>query len=302
MKPKVSIIIPNFNHKLYLPQRLDSVLGQTLQDFEVIILDDASTDGSQEFLKTYQDHPKVSHIVFNNYNSGSPFKQWEKGIALAKGEYIWVAESDDYCELTFLEHLIPMFQNKKLVLVYSASAIINNDGANLGRHKWADALSKSRWLSDFENNGNSEIRDYLRFRNTITNASAVIFKKSALENVIFPKQLKFCGDWYIWIEILRQGDIGYTHRMLNYFRRHNNTSIIIKDFVNEKQRLHEYIGIFLRNSSFFERLRNFKKYAWMFNEWSNKKKYFPKHSILDLKLPIEFLFYSKLKEKTWKQL
>ena len=100
--PKVSVIIPNYNHALFLEQRLESVLNQTYQDFEVIFLDDASTDSSRAVFTKYANHPKISHIIFNETNSGYPFKQWNKGVNLAMGEYIWIAESDDYAELNFL--------------------------------------------------------------------------------------------------------------------------------------------------------------------------------------------------------
>ena len=84
-------------------QRLESVYNQTYQDFEVILLDDCSNDDSVTILNTYAKHPKTSHVVFNDKNSGSPFKQWAKGLALAKGEFIWIAESDDVADLSFLE-------------------------------------------------------------------------------------------------------------------------------------------------------------------------------------------------------
>src|SRR5690606_7012874 len=123
--PKVSIIIPNYNHKPFLQQRLDTVFNQTFQNFEVILLDDASADGSQDLLKSYKNHPKVAHIILNETNSGSPFKQWQKGIELAQGEYIWIAESDDYCELDFLEELL---KNCSANLVYAQSQDVDADG------------------------------------------------------------------------------------------------------------------------------------------------------------------------------
>ena len=104
-QPLVSIIIPNYNHSKFLQQRLDSVFNQTFQDFEVILLDDCSTDNSVDILKKYANHPKVSHLELNKQNSGSPFKQWQKGITMAKGTYIWIAETDDYCEFNFLDQM-----------------------------------------------------------------------------------------------------------------------------------------------------------------------------------------------------
>lgn len=103
--PKVSVIIPNYNHARYLDQRIQSVLNQTYQDFEVIFLDDASTDNSNEVVAKYVDDPRFS-AVYNQVNSGSPFKQWNRGVREAQGEYIWIAESDDYADATLLEELV----------------------------------------------------------------------------------------------------------------------------------------------------------------------------------------------------
>ena len=81
--PLVSIIIPNYNHAQYLEKRIDTVLNQTYQNIEVIILDDQSTDNSLEVIKKYRNHPKIAQIVVNERNTGNPFKQWDKGIRLA---------------------------------------------------------------------------------------------------------------------------------------------------------------------------------------------------------------------------
>ena len=99
----VSVIIPNYCHAQYLDQRIQSVLEQTYQNFEVIILDDKSTDNSLEVIDKYRSHPKVAKVIINEVNSGSPFKQWERGINEASGDIIWIAESDDYCTPDFLE-------------------------------------------------------------------------------------------------------------------------------------------------------------------------------------------------------
>ncbi len=291
MIPKVSILIPNYNHKPYLKQRLDTVFGQTFQDFEVILLDDASTDGSQEILKSYRNHPKVAHLIINSNNSGSPFKQWQKGIDLAKGEYIWIAESDDYCELDFLEKLIKVYE-ANTVLVYCASNIIDSKGDIKGRHKWADALDKKRWLYNYSNNGSAEINDYLKFRNCITNASAVLFKRLAIINVKIPMNMKFCGDWYIWIEILKHGDIVYYSETLNYFRRHDTSTRALQTFQKERLRFFEYFTVICANSSLFDRIKYIKKYDWILDQWYNKKNTFGSYKIFDLKMPTElFLRY-----------
>ena len=75
--PTVSVIIPNYNHARFLQQRIDSVLNQTFQDFELILLDDCSTDGSRSILARSVDDPRV-RIEFNEINSGSTFKAVEQ--------------------------------------------------------------------------------------------------------------------------------------------------------------------------------------------------------------------------------
>ena len=92
MSETVSVIIPNYNHAKYLNQRIDSVLNQTYQNFEVIILDDCSPDNSKQVIEAYRGHPKISTIVYNEQNSGTTFKQWDKGLQLAKGEWVWIAD------------------------------------------------------------------------------------------------------------------------------------------------------------------------------------------------------------------
>lgn len=136
MKPNVSVIIPNYNHAPYLIERIESVLNQTYQDFEVIILDDCSKDNSHEIIELYRNHSKVSQIEYNETNSGSTFKQWQKGISMAQGEWIWIAESDDVADFTFLEVLVA--KTKKhldLSIIYSQSLKIDSAGKTIGSWK-----------------------------------------------------------------------------------------------------------------------------------------------------------------------
>src|SRR5690349_3561194 len=106
MTPKVSVIVPNYNHARYLKQRIDSVLNQTFTDFELILLDDHSTDESLSIIENYRNHPRVSAIILNAENSGSTFRQWRKGLEQAKGQFVWIAESDDSADANFLEKTV----------------------------------------------------------------------------------------------------------------------------------------------------------------------------------------------------
>jgi len=139
---KISVIVPNYNHSRYLEKRIDSILNQTFQDFELIILDDCSTDNSKDIIRQYKGHEKVGNIIFNECNSGSVFKQWKSGISLAKGEYIWIAESDDCADLEFLYKLLPVLENnKELGFVYCNSHVIDENGV-IGVETLADVRNR----------------------------------------------------------------------------------------------------------------------------------------------------------------
>ena len=131
----VSVIIPNFNHARYLDERIQTVLDQTYQNFELIILDDCSTDNSKEIIEKYRHNPHVSHILYNEHNSGKIFSQWQKGIDKAKGELIWIAESDDKCRPELLEKLVSEFQNNmNLVVAFCKTVFFSDNGHELFTH------------------------------------------------------------------------------------------------------------------------------------------------------------------------
>ena len=223
--PKVSVIVPNYNHAAYLEQRLQSILDQTYQDFEIIYLDDVSTDNSNEVFAQFAGHSKIS-AIFNQENSGSPFKQWNKGVQKAKGDYIWIAESDDYSDPRFLETLVPVLeQHSNVGLVYCQSWQVDESGNRLKLlDDWTSDLSETRWQSDFTHNGQDECRNFLVFKNTIPNASAVLIRRSVFEKSGYAADtFRLSGDWVTWFKCLLNADIGFIAEPLNYFRKHQSS-------------------------------------------------------------------------------
>jgi glycosyltransferase involved in cell wall biosynthesis len=217
--PTVSVIVPNYNHAPYLRRRIDSILMQTYQDFELILLDDCSTDNSREVLLTYKANPKVAQIVFNEQNSGTTFKQWNKGIELAQGEYIWIAESDDWAEPTFLETLIAEFELNKMVgLVYCQSKLIDNTEKVTFSNE-SNNLGEKKVYS-----GTEFLRKKLLFDNAIWNASMMMFKKSLYpdnEHQKLYSSMKFCGDWFFYVLLAIRGiEIVEIKKTLNSYRVH----------------------------------------------------------------------------------
>ena len=223
--PLVSIIVPSYNHESYLKQRIDSIIGQTFQEYEIILLDDCSVDNSATILLDYENQPQVSNIILNKTNSGSPFGMWQRGIEKAKGKYIWIAESDDFAEPIFLEQLVPVLDaNEDVDLVYSDSKTIDEEGNILGF--WGENKNSffktKRWSKNYQNNGIDEIVNYLFYKVTINNVSAVLFRKKALLKIDFSLLVNFknVGDLYTYGIILLNSNIAYVSQPLNNYRLH----------------------------------------------------------------------------------
>lgn len=121
--PRVSVIIPCYNLGKYLPEAVDSVLSQTYRDFEVIIVDDASTDlATRQLLATYL-LPKV-RIVYNSHNMGVAAARNE-GIGVAKGEFVLPLDADDVIAESYLEKAIALFDLRPDIgIVYSNAEFV----------------------------------------------------------------------------------------------------------------------------------------------------------------------------------
>ena len=223
----VSIIIPNYNHALFLKQRIDSVLNQNVQDFELIILDDCSTDASREIIEQYRNHPKISQIIYNDKNSGGVFKQWVKGIEKAKGEYIWIAESDDYAAENFLaETLHVLEQDDSIGMVFTSTNVVDPHDAFIETSAGSKAESYKQ-LAAFQNNIDVEnASQFLVSEMIIANASSVLFRKTHLLTIDFTELQKFVntGDRFVYLGIALNSKIKYLPQPLNFMRSHEHNT------------------------------------------------------------------------------
>ena len=221
----VSVIIPGYNHAPYLRERIDSVLNQEYPDFEVILLDDCSTDNSADIMQAYASGKysckgRDVRFVANESNSGNTFKQWEKGISLAKGEYIWIAESDDVAEPSFLrECMARLMANPEVVVAFTWSNMIDQESKNLN-FSWDETW---RYNAPGVYEGEDFCLHRLVYKNLMYNASMIVFRKNAYTKVT-SHYMKFrhSGDWLFWFEMCMQGRVCEVPLKLNKFRQHLN--------------------------------------------------------------------------------
>lgn len=245
----VSIILPNYNHAPYLKERIDSILNQSYQDFELIILDDNSADNSREVIESYRDNSKVSQIIYNSKNSGSLFSQWNKGVDLAKGEYIWIAESDDVSHPLFLETVINnLLKDEDIVLSYCQSIEIDKDSKfQKDLIGVTDSFVNTKLFhSSFVMNGEEYTLKYFLNRNIILNTSAVVFRKGAyIKTGKASTEISYAGDWLMWLQMLTLGKVAYSHLRYNYYRRHH-LSLVVQTLSNKKRNFSYKYDIIMR--------------------------------------------------------
>ncbi len=224
--PRVSVIVPNYNHASYLRQRLDSIYGQEYDNFEVILLDDCSTDGSREILLEYATrHADRTRTFFNEANSGGVFNQWNKGLELARGELVWIAESDDYCDANFLRELVRFFRNEAVTLAFSRTEFVESGGQTI----WTTAEHLADCLADlvgqpFIRSAHWLVNQAWARKNVVPNASSAVFRHPGAMPLLSDagwKSLRLCGDWIFYLHLVRGGLVGYSPGTTNYYRQHD---------------------------------------------------------------------------------
>lgn len=224
---RISAILPCFNHAIYLPERISSVLAQTRPVDEIIFLDDASTDDSLSLARTLLERAQCPVVIEpNSINSGSSFKQWNKGVYLASGDLIWIAETDDSCDSFFLETLLDCYQQNRATLAWVQSMRIDKAGEHLySAREWHDHRFPGLFERSFTMDGELFVREYLSCTNLIPNASAAIFsRKKYYEAGPANDLMRYAGDWLQWIKLVQGGRVCFVNQELNYFRCHPSTT------------------------------------------------------------------------------
>jgi len=201
---------------------MNTILQQTRQDFELILLDDASQDGSAEFLETFLARPGV-RFIRNSQNTGSPFAQWNRGLQEATGDLIWIAESDDIACPQFLEVLVGVLeQNESVGIAFCQSNRIDENGVIISDSNRVGVNEVCQ--NSFRIDRGKAVSEHLYISNMIVSASAVVFRRH-IYNAVGPADasLNLVGDWMQWCKMLLVSDMYYVAQPLSGTRIHTNT-------------------------------------------------------------------------------
>jgi glycosyltransferase involved in cell wall biosynthesis len=207
--PKVSVVIPTYNRASFLFESINSVLKQTLQDIEIIVVDDGSTDDTREMVMKY--FPMVRYIYQENQGVSIAFNN---GINLALGEYVAIFADDDIMLEDALEKSVTFFnQHPEVGFCHGQNYTIDENGQSL-------RLRTTRGPRvTFIRSGKEEIANLL-FRDSIQ-ASTVVIRRSCFQKVgLFDTNLRGGEDWDMWIRLSRYYPVGYLSEPLVKVRIH----------------------------------------------------------------------------------
>lgn len=226
--PLVTAVVPSYRHGSFIRRRIESILCQTLQDFELIVIDDCSQDESDSVIRELQQAHQFVYIR-NTRNSGTPFAAWEVAAAMARGRYLWICESDDMAEPGFLQTAVDAMEAApQAALFYCDSNVIDTSGAIVGHTDayFHDIWRETRWDQSFRNEGLSELRNFQVRGQTVPNMSSALIRTTAFRRAYhrFLKRLKLTGDWLFIGWLLTEGSVVYCKRTLSNFRQHADTS------------------------------------------------------------------------------
>jgi len=225
--PQVSVIVASYNHSRYLRQCINSVLGQTFADFELLIIDDRSSDDSLEIARSYID-PRIK-VILNEQNLGT-YATENKGLAIAQGEYAAILNSDDYWDAPKLDRQMQLLdKHPEASFSYTLGEVVDEEGIAIPAFHQHEG-----WPTE-------ELQDVLPYLLDVNQilASSVVFKTKSIR---FETHLRYCGDWVAALRLAQQGRAAFVNEPLTFWRQHeSNSSKQLAKTIGEEVRVRSQI-------------------------------------------------------------
>jgi glycosyltransferase involved in cell wall biosynthesis len=208
--PKVSVVIPAHNPGPLIVEAVQSVLAQSFEDYEIIVVDDQSTD---EFYRQLE--PFLSEVQYVRQDHAGSAVARNRGILLSSGEYIAFLDADDLWAQSKLQKQVEfMDQNPEVVLTYADFS----KSANQQERGESAIRSRRYWKAG------AEFESLLR-QNFIHTSSAMVRRDVLAESGVFDPMLINAQDWDLWIRLAEVGRFGFIDEILSHYRVHDNQSV-----------------------------------------------------------------------------
>lgn len=228
----ISIITASYNYAEFISEAIESVLAQTFSDWEMIIVDDGSSDNSIEIIKGYCKKDDRIKLFCHEKNQNLGLRSTIKlGLSKSSGEYIAFLESDDLWTKDYLAEKMEKFNN------FPQVSIIFNDIEPFGEEKLIK--KKKEYFTKREKllkgkNFPRKIFDEMSFLNLITTFSSAMVKREELEKVKYNSTIPAYLDYWIWVQIVAKTEVFYINKKMTRWRLHKK-SYANKDFGKKKK-------------------------------------------------------------------
>ena len=235
---KISVVMTSYNHEEYIGLAIESILNQTFADFELIIVDDNSTDGSQDVIKKYESLDNRIVAIYRNENFGSYVLSTNYAASFAKTDFLIFAQCDDYANKDQLMNLWnAKNKNPQCKVIYSSSNLIDSNGDYLGNDFSCRSVEFKEYCKESTILPKDVAQKFLIHSCIIHNLSAALVEKSLFFKMNgLSTNFKVLADWDFWLKCSFVTDFYYIKEPLNNFRQHGTTirnSIKIEKQLNE---------------------------------------------------------------------
>ena len=250
---KISIITASYNYENYIKETIQSVIDQTYQDWEMIIVDDDSKDNSVEIIKTYCDNDKRIKLYTHENNENKGLSQTiQLGLSKAQGEWIIFLESDDILTPDYIEKKLSIInQNKDVILIFNDCELFGDEDKISKSLFWIKKTRKHLQKQTYPKN---MFHDFYT-ENKIFSFSSVMAKKEYLTQIDYQSPIPCLLDWNLWIQLSYMGKFFYLPEKLTKWRLHYDSYIQTS---NHKSPLELQTKIYLNIS------KKYKDYSILF--------------------------------------
>lgn len=204
---KFSIIIPLYNKQKFIKHTLESVLNQTFSDFEIIVVNDGSTDNSTEIVQSIDD----DRIKLYSKENGGVSSARNFGIKKAKGNYIAFLDADDYWDPNYLNTM------NSLIEEYNKNEVFGCCNAEVKNKNKVIPNPNKHYINDRMENDYQSI--FIKTLESPVHTSAVIFKRELLNKYRFEESISMGEDLLLWLEIFKDRPIIMTSKILSFYNR-----------------------------------------------------------------------------------
>lgn len=241
----ISVIIPSYNHSKYIARCIDSVVSQSYKDWELIIIDDGSADNSNDIISSYKDG-RIKHFMQENMGAHNTIN---RGLSLAKGDYLSILNSDDEFHPHRLERCLEVLaEQPDAMLVSSWIDVVDGDSRLLGtKEAWRNM---EPWPVQNKERSFAALPDYALnalMSNFVSTTSNMVFRRKLYEDIGGMRNLRFAHDWDFLLRACSQYACVNVEEPLVSYRIHQTNTISS----NRKAMLFEVCWILAANIDLF---------------------------------------------------